>query len=89
MNQNQNQNIGRIEGKLAAEPKVRIIIRSQNETEKYWEGGINGHFFRIKKDIPVEVPQSLARLIRAGAAVETFSLEGMKAYRGGGRRLSR
>lgn len=79
----------RIAGMLSAEPKVCIVIHAKNERERYWEGGINGHFFRIERGVPVEVPESLARLIRAGAVVETLSKEGVRAYRGGGRKLGR
>ena len=40
---------------LAAQPKVTIMIdRSIGE---YWEGGINGHMFRIKTGEMVEVPK--------------------------------
>ena len=76
-----------IAGKLSAEPKVCIMIHAKNRQERYWEGGINGHFYRIERGVPVEVPESLAKLIRQGAVVELLAKEGVRAYRGGGRKI--
>lgn len=81
--------MGKIAGVLSAEPKVRIVIHAKNGRERYWEGGINGHFYRIERGVPVEVPESLAKLIRQSAVVEILGKEGVRAYRGGGRKLGR
>ena len=40
---------------LAKEPKVTITIQPEGG-EAYWEGGVNGHFFRIRTGEPVAVP---------------------------------
>lgn len=72
---------------LLDEPKVTVVIPVKNEKERYWEGGINGRFFRVERGVPVEAPESLARLIRTGAAAQTLAGEETRAYRGGGRRL--
>lgn len=48
---------------LKKEKKVALIIGKEKGSE-YWEGGINGHFIRIKRGEMVEVPESIAKLIR-------------------------
>ncbi len=68
---------------LAKEPKVRIVITAENG-EAYWEGGVNGHFFRIKTNESVQVPQSLAALIAQSAAVRVQSEAQTRAYRKSG-----
>ena len=73
---------------LRAEPKVTITIRPENG-ESFWEGGINGHFFRIKTDTPVQVPQSLYKLISLSNAVRQETEAVVRAYRrGSGKRVS-
>ncbi len=73
---------------LAKEPKVTIVIRPENG-EEYWEGGINGHFFRIRTNESVAVPKSLAALIAQSAAVRVESEARTRAYRkSGGKKVS-
>ncbi len=73
---------------LAAEPKVTITIQPENG-ELYWEGGVNGHFFRIRTGEPVAVPQSLATLIAQSALVRLESDARVRAYRkSGGKKVS-
>lgn len=73
---------------LAQEKKVLVTIRSENG-ETAWEGGINGHFFRIRTDTPVEVPESLYRLIAASRRVTLASDLETRAYRKeGGKRMA-
>ena len=71
---------------LRKEKKVSIII-SGDGVGAYWEGGINGHIFRIKTGVEVTVPESLYRLIRQNAAVSRASEEAAAPYRGRGRKL--
>ncbi len=71
---------------LRREPKVTIII-SGDGTGAYWEGGINGHIFRIKTGVEVTVPESLYRLIRQNAAVSRAAEETARPYRGRGRKM--
>ena len=72
---------------LRNEPRATIRIEPLHG-EAYWEGGINGHFFRVPTGVPVEVPESLARLIAAGERVRVASAERLSPYRrGGGRRV--
>lgn len=66
--------------KLKAEPKVRIII-AEDGTNKYWEGGINGHFFRIRRGESVEIPESLAKVIDQSARVIRESEKKVKEYK--------
>ncbi len=74
-------------GALAKEPRVRITIRPENG-EAFWEGGINGHFFRIKTGIPVSVPQSLAKQISLSRQVLEESERRTRAYqKSGGRKV--
>lgn len=65
---------------LSKEPKVTVTIRAANG-RPYWEGGINGHFFRIKTDTPVEVPKSLALLIAQSGKARIEGEQRVKAYR--------
>lgn len=72
---------------LAKEPKVRVTIRTANG-RPYWEGGINGHFFRIRTETPVEVPKSLAALIAQSGRTRVESEKRMSAFRKtGGKRV--
>ncbi len=73
---------------LANEDKVSISIQPENG-ETHWEGGINGHFFRIRTGETVEVPQSLATLIAQSAQVRYESEARVRAYRkSGGKKVS-
>nr|DAW85022.1 MAG TPA: hypothetical protein [Caudoviricetes sp.] len=72
---------------LRGEPRATIRIEPLHG-EAYWEGGINGHFFRLPTGVPVEVPESLARLIASGERVRVASAARLSPYRrGGGRRV--
>ena len=74
---------------LQEEPKVRITIPSKGEGDKYWEGGINGHFFRIRTDEEIEVPESLYRQIQHSRRVQRASVAAVEAYtKGAGKKLS-
>lgn len=75
---------------LAKEEKVKLIIEAPYGAEDLpWEGGINGHFFRIKRGVEVEVPSSIAALIRANEQVTLLSKKQVSAYkRGSGKNLS-
>ena len=53
--------------KLKKEKKVAVILPKDGKGE-FWEGGINGHFFRIRKGQTVEVPKSLAKLMEQNDA---------------------
>lgn len=68
---------------LAKEPKTTVTI-SVDGGREYWEGGINGHFFRIRTGTPVQVPESLARQIALSANVLRESESRLRAYRKGG-----
>ena len=72
---------------LAKEKRVSLRIVPENG-EPFWEGGINGHFFRVPTGIPVEVPESLAALIASGRRVRVESAQRAGAYaRDGGKRI--
>ena len=71
---------------LRGEPQVKLTIAPDN-LGGYWEGGINGHFFRIKTGVEVEVPKSLAKLISDSARVKIQSEQSMNAYRGRGKKV--
>lgn len=74
--------------RLQAEPKVTVTIRPESG-ETHWEGGINGHFFRIRTDTPVQVPASLAKLIALSSIVRIESEQAVRAFRrGGGKKVS-
>lgn len=72
---------------LAGEPKVSITIHADHG-ESFWEGGINGHFFRIKTETPVLIPASLASLIAMSAKVRLESEKQLRGYAtSGGKRV--
>jgi hypothetical protein len=71
---------------LRAEPKVRLTISPDN-LGAFWEGGVNGHFFRIKTGVEVELPKSLAALIAQSARVRMEAEKTVSAYRGRGKRV--
>lgn len=73
---------------LAAQPKVSIMIdRSHGD---YWEGGINGHMFRIKTGVVVEVPRDLATLIAQNAAVMEQAKKAVADFaKPGGKKVSK
>ena len=73
---------------LAKEKRVTVTIKPESG-EAYWEGGINGHFFRSKTNTPVAVPESLARQISLSNSVLAASEKATRAYRReGGRKMS-
>lgn len=73
---------------LAAEEKATITIQPENG-ESHWEGGVNGHFFRIRTGEPVAVPKSLATLIAQSAQVRYESEARVRAYRkSGGKKVT-
>lgn len=88
-----DQEIDRLTGeagsRLRAEKKVRIAITPVDDGRNApWEGGLNGYFFRIPRGIPVEVPESLARLIQENEQVAELSKARMREYSAGrGKRL--
>ncbi len=72
---------GDIGERLRSQPKITVIIAPEAGVNCPWEGGINGHFFRIRRGVPVEVPVSLAKLIEANERVSILSGEDVKDYR--------
>ena len=80
---------------LAREEKVRLVIEPHKSglqgcgANIPWEGGLNGHFFRIPRGVEVEIPESLAALIRQNAAVTELAGKLVSEYkRGRGKKLS-
>ena len=72
---------GDIGERLRSQPRITVIIAPNAGTNSPWEGGINGHFFRIRRGVAVEVPMSLAKLIEANERVSVLSRENVKEYR--------
>ncbi len=75
-----NRLTGDIGEKLRSQPRIAVIIAPQAGANSPWEGGINGHFFRIQRGVPVKVPASLAKLIEANERVSILSGENLKDY---------
>ena len=74
-------------GALAKEKRVTVTVLPE-DGETYWEGGINGHFFRIRTGVPVKVPESLAKQIALSRQVRRESERQTRAYRkNGGRKV--
>ena len=72
---------------LAKEEKVRVRIETHNG-KPFWEGGVNGYFFRIRANTPVDVPKSLAALIAASGKARVLSEARVRDYqKRGGRKV--
>ena len=72
--------------RLAKEKRVQVVVTTEHG-EPFWEGGINGCFFRIRAGEPVLVPKSLATLIAQSAKVRLESRQKLQAYEKRGRRV--
>ena len=73
---------------LAAQRKVSIVI-AQSPDGAPWEGCLNGYFFRIRRGVPVEVPEAIAELIGENARVTELAKAAIREYRAGrGKKLS-
>ena len=86
-----DQEMDRLHGSLGEqlmrEPRIQLRITGTPE-DIPWEGGINGYFFRIPRGVPVQVPESLARLIQENARAAELSRAGVREYSAGrGKRL--
>lgn len=64
---------------LAAQPKVTVMI--DRSIGDYWEGGINGHMFRIKTGEMVEIPEDLATLIKQNTKVMEQGRKAVEEFR--------
>lgn len=73
---------------LAVQKKMTIVLPGAKESAP-WEGGLNGYFFRIRRGVPVEVPEAIAELICENERVTELSRGALREYRRGrGRKLS-
>jgi len=89
LSENELESISGETGKaLAAQRKVTIVLSGAQE-DAPWEGGLNGYFFRIRRGVPVEVPEAIAELIRENERAAELSREAVCVYmRGRGKKLS-
>jgi len=92
MNYITDKEIDRLQGDmgrlLAAQPKVTMLIKDTAGDGAPWEGGINGYFFRIPRGVQVELPRSIAELIRLSGQVEILGERKVRPYKGNrGRRM--
>lgn len=60
-------------------PYVELII--EGDPNDAWQGGINGKFYRISRNIPVRVPIPLAKLIHSNARVTVLSQHSFADYK--------
>jgi hypothetical protein len=67
---------------LAREPRVEIVVSDLAGTNLPWEGGINGHFLRIRRGVRVSVPKSVAELIRQNERVTVLGAALVSPYKG-------
>jgi len=93
MNYITDREIDKLQGEmgtvLASEPRVSMLIKDAQGLGQPWEGGINGYFFRIRRNEVVELPKSIAELIRRSEQVEIMSERSVRPYKGArGRKLS-
>ncbi|HWQ58319.1 MAG TPA: hypothetical protein VN540_04795 [Clostridia bacterium] len=89
LNENELEKISGETGKaLAAGKKVTIVIPDTADGAP-WEGGLNGYFFRIRRGVPVEVPEAIAELIRENERATVLARGALSEYRRGrGKKLS-
>ncbi|HOG01979.1 MAG TPA: hypothetical protein PK438_05840 [Clostridia bacterium] len=89
LNENELEKISGDTGRaLAAQRKVTLVISGAGDGAP-WEGGLNGYFFRIRRGVPVEVPEAIADLIRENEQTTELSREALGEYRRGrGKKLS-
>lgn len=89
ISENDMERIAGETGRALAAEKKRAIVIGETQDGAMWEGGLNGYFFRIKRGVPVEVPETLAELIAENAQVSALSHESYAEYRRGrGKKLS-
>ena len=60
--------------------KTAIITLSPTPDNRAWEGCINSVNYRIERGVPVEVPASIANLIRASEAEKRLSAKRLSAF---------
>lgn len=60
--------------------KTEIITLSPAPGSKAWEGCINSVNYRIERGVPVEVPESIASLIRASETEKRLSARRLSAF---------
>lgn len=89
LNENELERISGDTGRaLAAQRKVTLVISDAGDGAP-WEGGLNGYFFRIRRGVPVEVPEAIAELIRENEQTTELSRGALGEYRRGrGKKLS-
>ncbi|MCE5235463.1 MAG: hypothetical protein ABFC62_02720 [Clostridiaceae bacterium] len=68
---------------LAREERVTVVIADPTGTGLPWEGGINGHFLRIRRGVNVSIPKSVAELIRQNERVTVLGAALVSPYKNG------
>lgn len=68
---------------LAREERVTIVVGDPTGANLPWEGGINGHFLRIRRGVGVSVPKSVAELIRQNERVTVLGAALVSPYQNG------
>lgn len=72
------------EAELKRQPKVKVRL----EGSGYWEGGINGWFFRVRRGEETELPRPVAELIKRSERAAVSEDSEIAAYRGAGRKVA-
>lgn len=88
MNYITDKEIDAIQGDMGETLRKQPRVRMRIEGSGYWEGGINGWFFRVRRGEETELPRSIAELIQRSEQVAVMGEREVKAYRRVGRRVA-
>ena len=82
MNYITDKEIDAIQGDMGETLRKQPRVRMRIEGSGYWEGGINGWFFRVRRGEETELPKSIAELIQRSEQVAVMGEREVKAVLG-------
>ena len=77
MNYITDKEIDAIQGDMGETLRKQPRVRMRIEGSGYWEGGINGWFFRVRRGEETELPKSIAELIQRSEQVAVMGVAGL------------
>lgn len=82
MNYITDKEIDAIQGDMGETLRKQPRVRMRIEGSGYWEGGINGWFFRVRRGEETELPKSIAELIQRSEQVVVMGEREVKVLQG-------